>query len=112
MQVTAIGDIAALLGAAANGASLSIGRSLLMPPVRLPVWIYSFAVTGQMLPHQVDPVNAVNELRQIKPPSQVTWPKICMVTCSLCGRGVIACFHASGRSYRDKRWCWWRHWLA
>ena len=46
MQVTAIGDVAALLGAAANGASLSIGRNLLQRPTNLPVWIYSAAVTG------------------------------------------------------------------
>ena len=40
------GDAAALLGAAANGASLSIGRLLLLAPYHVPVFAYSFVVTG------------------------------------------------------------------
>ena len=40
------GDAAALLGAAANGASLSIGRALLLAPYHVPVFAYSFVVTG------------------------------------------------------------------
>ena len=38
-KVSAAGDAAALLGAAANGASLSIGRHLLLAPNDLPVWV-------------------------------------------------------------------------
>lgn len=33
-------------GAAANGASLSIGRLLILPPYRIPVFAYSVIVTG------------------------------------------------------------------
>ena len=40
------GDAAALLGAAANGASLSIGRLLLLAPYHVSVFAYSFVVTG------------------------------------------------------------------
>lgn len=47
MSSTSItGDAAALLGAAANGASLSIGRLLLLAPYHVPVFTYSFVVTG------------------------------------------------------------------
>lgn len=41
-----IGDAAALLGAAANGMSLSIGRLLLLAPYHVPVFTYSCVVTG------------------------------------------------------------------
>ncbi len=41
-----IGDTAALSGAAANGASLTIGRRLLLAPYHVPVFTYSCVVTG------------------------------------------------------------------